>query len=245
MNDNTRPKVTTALAVAVLIFLIAIVLPKLIFNGIASKILVTQGLELALSLLAIVIFGKAKFSEYGFCLPKANPQSDKGKYGWIGVSLLAPLLGICATPLILGLGGGGNPLVRSLSIPQIVLFVWIFSSIIEEIFTRGFLQSHLSALSGKSIKLLFFKIELPVLISALFFGCMHFVLFLSGVDAITVAVTFVFTFSIGLMAGTLRAGTGSLLPAITVHILANIGGMIGGIIYTVINFMITGNMPGI
>ena len=146
--------------------------------------------------------------------------------------------------MILGLGGTGNPLAKGLSFPQIVLFVWIFSSIIEEVFTRGFLQGHLSVLSGKHMKLLFVRIELPVLISALFFACMHFTLLFAGVDATTMAVTFLFTFSIGLMAGYLRAKTGSLIPAIAVHMLANIGGMIGGIIYTLINYMITGKLPG-
>ena len=94
------------------------------------------------------------------------------------------------------------------------------------------------------MKLLFVRIELPVLISALFFACMHFTLLFAGVDATTMAVTFLFTFSIGLMAGYLRAKTGSLIPAIAVHMLANIGGMIGGIIYTLINYMITGKLPG-
>ncbi|MFH1699682.1 MAG: CPBP family intramembrane glutamic endopeptidase [Candidatus Zixiibacteriota bacterium] len=144
---------------------------------------------------------------------------------------------------IFALGGNGNPLVKSLTFLQIVLFVWIFSSIIGEVFTRGFLRGHLSVLSGKYFRLLFVRIELPVLISALFFACMHFVLLFAGVDATTMVVVFFFTLSIGLMAGHLRAKTGSLIPAIAVHILANIGGAIGGIIYTIVNYLITGKLP--
>ena len=244
MITSITTRVTTALSVAVGIFLIAIVLPKILFSGTLPRLATTQGLELLLTLLAIVVLGRSKFSEYGFCKPRASQPPAEGGVRWVRICLTAPLLGMVATPMILGLGGTGNPLVKSLSFPQIVLFIWILSSTIEEVFTRGFLQGHLSVLSGKHIKLLFLRVELPVLISALFFACMHFSLLLAGVDALTMAVTFFFTLSIGLMAGYLRAKTGSLIPAIAVHLLANIGGMIGGVVYALVNYMITGKLPG-
>lgn len=244
-TSGKNSRVIISLSVAIGIFLIAILLPKLLISNKILAISTTHGLELLLSLLAIVIFGKSKFAEYGFCRPGVRQSSTTGNTKWIRASLTAPLLGIVATPIILGLGGSGNQLVKSLTFPQIILFVWISSSIIEEIFTRGFLQGHLSILSGKYVKLPFFRIELPVLISALFFACMHFSLLFAGVDAVTMTVTFLFTLSIGLMSGHLRAKTGSLIPAIVVHILANIGGVIGGIIYTIINFLITGELPSI
>ena len=243
MSLTNKSQVIMALSIAAGIFLIAIVIPKLLLSKLLPTLLTTQGLELILSLLAIMIFGKRKFSDYGFCWPRLEESTSKGKFRWVLISLTAPLLGIAATVSILGLGGSGNPLVRQLTLPQIVLIVWIFSSTIEEIFTRGFLQGHLSILSGRYLKLGLFRIELPVLISALFFACMHFVLFFSGVDAITMVVVFLFTLFIGLMAGHLRARTGSLIPAITVHMLANIGGMVGGVIYSIINFMTTGTLP--
>ena len=244
MVSSNTSRIATALLVAVGIFLIAILLPKIVLSGALSRLMTTQGLELSLTLLAIVIFGGSKFSEYGFCKPRASQPPAEGGIRWVPICLTAPLLGMVATPLILGLGGTGNPVVKSLSFPQIVLFVWVFSSIIEEVFTRGFLQGHLSVLSGKHVKLLFLRIELPVLISALFFACMHFSLLFAGVDVPTMAVTLLFTFSIGLMAGYLRSKTGSLIPAIAVHMLANIGGMIGGVIYMLVNFAITGKLPG-
>jgi len=243
-SSKGSSRVVTAILVAISIVLVAIILPKFLFENVIAKTATTQGLELLLSLLAIAILGRAKFADYGFCRPKVIEQPGVPKTRWVRVSLLALLLGIVASPLILGFGGSGNPLVKSLSFPQIVLFIWILSSTIEEIFTRGFLQGHLSALSGRYIKLLFFRVELPVLISALFFGCMHFVLLIAGVDWITMVVTWLFTFSIGLMAGYLRAKTGSLIPAIVVHMLANVGGMIGGIIFMILKAIITGELPG-
>ena len=242
MDSNTNSRVIVALVVAIGIFFLAVVLPKLLLSSAVPTLATTQALELLLSLLAIAILGRRRFADYGFCLPNRGVTSPNKKR-WVGISLTAPLLGIAATSAILVLGGKGNPIVRSLTLPQIILFIWVFSSAIEEVFTRGFLQGHLSGLSGRYANLLLFRVELPVLISALFFASMHLVLLYVGADAITTSVTLLFTFSIGLMAGHLRARTGSLIPAIVVHMLANFGGMIGGIIYTFINFLITGELP--
>jgi membrane protease YdiL (CAAX protease family) len=244
VNSKIKGRVVTALAAAIVIALASIVFPKFILTGAVAKISLTQTLELTLSLLAIVILGRGRFAEYGFRLPKKDGGTAATEYRWLTLSLFAPLLGMAATIAVLTLGGNGNPVVKQLSLPQIVLFVWIFSSVIEEVFTRGFLQGHLSVLSGRYIKLLFFRIELPVFIAAFFFACMHLVLPFVGADAVTTVVIWLFTFSLGLLAGQLRARTGSLIPAIVVHVLANIGGMIGGIIYNMISFIISGKLPG-
>ncbi|MEW6411905.1 MAG: CPBP family intramembrane glutamic endopeptidase [Candidatus Zixiibacteriota bacterium] len=238
MSINQASRVLSALSIAVAIFLVAIVLPRMIFESGPARLATTQGLELILSLVAIAVLGKGKFSEYGFCLPK-------GGYQWMLIAATAPLLGIAATIAVLGLGGSGSPVAKSLTFPQIVLFVWILSSTIEEVFTRGFLQGHLAPLSGRYLEFPLFKIEIPVLVSAVFFSAMHLVLAFSGADAVTTVVTLLFTFAIGLIAGHLRSLTGSLIPAIVVHMLANIGGMIGGILYAVF-CMLTGRpLPGV
>ena len=243
MSSEISKKVTTALVTAIIIALAAIVLPKFILTGAVTRISLTQALELTLSLLAIVILGKSRFTEYGFCLPKKD-AAPKNRCHWLLVSTSALLLGMAATIVILASGASGSPVVKELPIPQVILFVWIFSSIIEEVFTRGFLQGHLSVLSGQFVKLLFFRVELPVLISALFFACMHLVLPFVGADAVTTVVIWLFTFSLGLLAGHLRARTASLIPAIIAHLLANIGGLVGGIVYNIISFMISGKLPG-
>jgi membrane protease YdiL (CAAX protease family) len=65
---------------------------------------------------------------------------------------------------------------------------------------------------------------MPVLVSALFFGSMHIVLVKSmGPAAVPVILMAVF---LGLIAARYRERTGSLLPAIIVHALFNIGGML-------------------
>jgi len=228
--SKNASRVTTTLIVAILIYAIAVVAPKFIISDPVTSLATTQGLELILTLQAIAILGRKQFAKYGFCMPKGDTR-------WMLVMLTAPMLGIVATVAILALDGSGNPVVKRLSIPQIIMFVWFSSSIVEEVFTRGFVQGHLHRLSGIYARLGFIRIEWPVLISALFFACMHLLLPFVGADAVTTIVVFLFTFSIGLMAGSLRASTGSLVPAIGVHILANIGGLIGGIIYTMLTVL--------
>lgn len=243
MTSSNHSRVAAALAVSVGVFIVAVVLPKFILSSPVPKIMTTQGLELLLALAAIAVLGKGKFADYGFCLPEADRSAPGGKVRYGLSVLVALLLGALATTAVLALGGNGNPVARQLSIPQMMLFVWVFSSIIEEVFTRGFLQGHLSVLSGKHVQPFGLRIELPVLISALFFACMHLILPFTGADATTTVVTFLFTLSIGFLAGHLRAKTGSLLPAIGAHMLANIGGMIGGILYNIAGLIITGKLP--
>ncbi len=234
MTEKESSRILTGLLTATGIFIAAILLPKLVVAGLIPRLLTTQSLELALSLLAIGILGKGQFSAYGFRFPQVAEVSLMTVVRWIPVGLLAIALGALATSAILLTGASGNPLVKQLSFPQMVLFIWIFSSTIEEIFTRGFLLSHLSqGLQGK-IKFLFFSISKPVLISALFFGAMHLILPLSGADLTSTVIIFLFTFSLGLLAGSQREKTGSLIPAIGVHMLANIGGMVGGILYFIL-----------
>ena len=106
---------------------------------------------------------------------------------------------------------------------QTVLFVWIYASICEEALTRGLLQGLLSPLSrfGASFRGKL-RLSVPVILSALFFGGMHAIL----VGAIGGAVVGVVIFAVllGLVAGKYRERTGSLVPAIIVHALFNVGG---------------------
>jgi membrane protease YdiL (CAAX protease family) len=105
---------------------------------------------------------------------------------------------------------------------QDIIFVWIYASITEEIFTRGLLQSFLSPLTRYGINLSKkLRLSLPVLFSGLFFGMMHMV----AIDKMGPPVI-VFTSALGIIAGYYREKTESLIPAIIIHALFNIGGML-------------------
>ncbi len=243
MNSQGKIQIITALAVGAFIFLIAIILPKFFISDPIAKISTTQILELALSLLAILIFGKGRFAEYGFCLPKLNSGQYAGLIKWAIFGVAALILGALATVAVLITGAVGNPIVKQLTFPQIILFIWLLSSTIEEIFTRGFLQGHLARAIDAKKKIPFLRVDVPTFISALFFASLHLSLILSGADIKTVVIILLFTFSLGLLAGQLRSKSGSLIPAIGVHMLANIGGVVGGIVYSIISIMTGGKIP--
>jgi membrane protease YdiL (CAAX protease family) len=236
-------RIVTTLFVGLLIFAASIVLPKLLMPRGISSLLTTQGLELVLALSAIGILGKGRFSDYGFRLPRTTGFSLWVLGNWVLLALAAMGMGAVATLAVSLLGGDGNPVVKQLSFPQVVLFIWVFSSIIEEIFTRGFIQGHLSPLDQIVVRVLLFRVSLPTLIGALFFGAMHSVLLLSGADMLTTAIIVIFTFSLGLLAGHQREKSGSLIPAIMLHALANMGAVLGGILFVLITVMTTGKLP--
>jgi membrane protease YdiL (CAAX protease family) len=105
---------------------------------------------------------------------------------------------------------------------QDIIFIWIYASICEEIFARGLLQSFLSPLMGYGINLSKnLRLSLPVLFSGLYFGLMHIV----AIEKMGPPVI-VFTTFLGIVAGYHREKTGSLIPAIIIHALFNIGGML-------------------
>jgi membrane protease YdiL (CAAX protease family) len=243
MTGNEKRRVTESLVAGVVIFALAIVLPKLLFEGAARTLAATQTAELLLSLLAIGVLGRGRFGEYGFRKPAGGYFSRRRLPGLVLAILAAVGLGATASLAIMFSGARGNPLIKQLSFLQIVFFVWILSSTIEELLTRGFLQSHLGPLRRIQIGIPGIKVDLPTLISATFFGAMHLVLLFSGADGTTTLVIVLFTFSLGLLAGHHRALSDSLLPAIGLHVLANIGGMLGGIIYVLATLAATGSLP--
>ena len=107
---------------------------------------------------------------------------------------------------------------------QLVLFVWVYASVCEEVLTRGLLQS---LVAGRSrAEEVSTRFSMPVLVSALFFGAMHLVL-LESMGPYAVAPIVLATL-LGYLAARYRESTGSLIPAVIVHALFNVGGMLPG-----------------
>ncbi len=237
------PRIIVTFIVGFFIWVVAIFLPKVIITGTIPAIATTQALELILSIIAVWIFGHGRFADYGFRRPEPGYMGT-GNLSRVLMSFgVAVVLGMAATSVTLIVGAAGNPIARELNLPQIILFVWIFSSIIEEIFTRGFIQSHIARATTASINFGLFRIQVPVLCSALAFAAMHLILLRRGADATTIVIILCFTFSVGLLAGHERSRSNSLLPAIGVHMLANIGGLLGGIVYAIISVLTGHGLP--
>ncbi len=110
--------------------------------------------------------------------------------------------------------------VSGMSPIQIIVFVWGYASVCEEVLTRGLLQTWItmdSAGPGRTRRL-----SRAIVVSGVFFGAMHLVLIpRMGPAAIGVVVM---TTCLGVLAAWYRERTGSLIPSIMVHALFNIGG---------------------
>ncbi len=168
-----------------------------------------------LSVLIALILTKGKLKNYGFT--KGRFRLSGKIFLWVIPMAILSVIGFIASRSGQDLEGGFG-----LSHLQDIIFVWIYASIAEEVFTRGLLQSYLSPLIRCGINLSKkLRLSLPVLFSGLFFGMMHIV----AIDKMPPPVI-VFTSALGIIAGYYREKTESLIPAIIIHALFNIGGML-------------------
>jgi membrane protease YdiL (CAAX protease family) len=168
-----------------------------------------------LSVLIALILTKGKLKNYGFTRGKF--QLSGRIFLWVIPMAILSVIGFIASRSGQDIKGGFG-----LSHLQDIIFVWIYASIAEEVFTRGLLQSYLSPLARYGINLSKkLRLSLPVLFSGLFFGMMHIV----AIDKMGPPVI-IFTSVLGIIAGYYREKTESLIPAIIIHALFNIGGML-------------------
>jgi len=167
------------------------------------------------SILLTILLTKGKIGEYGFARRKFRLT---GKILlWAIPTAILSVMGFIASRL--GQDIPGDPAPSHL---QNIVFVWIYASVCEEVFTRGLLQSFLSPLAGYGIRLSKrLRLSLPVLFSGLYFGLMHVV----AIDRLGPPVI-VLTSALGIIAGYYREKTESLIPAIIIHALFNVGGML-------------------
>jgi membrane protease YdiL (CAAX protease family) len=176
----------------------------------------TQTALLILSLILIFGLGKGNPKSFGFAKPDSLQVFSCAGWGvllGVGVSIATTLTG----------GENAMPDYR-MSLVQQILFVWLWASMCEEIFLRGLIQSYLSPLGSRRVNIFNLRISLPVFVSAVLFGLMHLGLLGTGVQTAVVFVVVIFSFGLGLVAGYYRERSGSLLPAVLVHMFGNIGG---------------------
>jgi membrane protease YdiL (CAAX protease family) len=176
---------------------------------------VTHTFMWLLSIFIIIILTKGKIGEYGFTRGRFRLT---GKiFLWVIPTAVLSVMGFFASR-----AGQDVKEVLELSYLEDIVFVWIYASICEEVFTRGLLQSFLSPLAGYGIRLSKrLRLSLPVLFSGLFFGMMHIV----AISKLGPSVI-VFASALGIVAGYYREKTESLIPAIIIHALFNVGGML-------------------
>jgi membrane protease YdiL (CAAX protease family) len=163
-----------------------------------------------------------------------------GPVRWREIFLKALALGATATVLVLAGGGRGlQSALGTAGILQVLLVIWLLSSLSEELLTRGWLQGILHPWRDRYVA----SVAVPALVSGTVFGAMHLGLYFKGVDAVTATVVVVCATVLGVWAGVLRHRYSSLIPAIVAHVAFNAGGAVGGIAYAIAYRMATGHLP--
>ena len=201
-------------------------------QGPAAHQLVLKTLLAIASFALIAMWRRRIAGTYGFVRASRVP--------WPRIVITGLLLGAVASLLILLLGGSGmQAALGAMRFWQILLIVWIGSSISEEIFTRGWAQGALERWRGVT----FAGYSVPVITAAVLFGSIHATLVRRGVDVLTTVIVVASATLLGLIAGQLRERHGGLVPAIAVHICFNVGGAIGGMLYFIGYRAITGRLP--
>ena len=210
----------------------------LIFSGAIFQIILTQSdlmndypgliktfnhtLMLVFSILLILVINKGKLKDYGFTW---NIKFPIGK-----VILISILLGFLPSIIIMvsNLSMEDSP-VSDFTWLEKIIYIWLWASICEEVFTRGLIQGFLFPAKHIGFKFLNYYISLPVMIGAAFFGLMHFMLLTIGMAFFAVLIIVIFGIILGIIAGYYREQTNSLVPAILVHMCFNIGGSLLGL----------------
>ena len=189
---------------------------------------------LLFSIATILLINKGKLKNYGFALPESF-KFIKTTLITIGIIVASIIVGYIIFILILGhlfptTNHTGFPEAQSLF--QLFLTAWVWSSICEEVWVRGLVQSFIQHINFK-----IFRLSIPVIISGLLFGSMHLMLFSAGMGVWNVCALVLFATATGILAAYFREKTKSLIPAIWIHFVANVVGYLPLIIMAIINLL--------
>jgi membrane protease YdiL (CAAX protease family) len=231
-SPGEKLMVFAGLALVAIIFTLSTFLAKQIIpslgeainpDSFAQKNFVMKSIMLSLTLIAMFVLYKTKGLTYGF---NRGRDLNYGKY--TKHAILLALAGLI-TLIIFNIIGfivtkqppKGFPDEHIL---HRILFIWIWSSVVEEILFRGLFQSLIGSLSYPLFKFRKATISMAMFLSGLAFASLHLFLLYEGMSFMLVMGLFIFTLLCGLLAAYLREKTGSIYPSIYVHIIFNIVG---------------------
>ena len=173
---------------------------------------------LIISILLIFIFSKKRIIEFNF--GKVKLQQLILPIGLIVFLLIVTQL----IPIVLG--NEEHPVAISMSIVQQLIFIVLLASLAEELLFRGFLQNMLNPLKSYGINFINTKLSLPVIISGILFGLMHFAMIGTGASfnfVIQIVISGIF---LGMIAGYFQEKYNNFTFAFIVHITANLSGIL-------------------
>jgi len=197
-------------------------LPEIFQTDFYLKNIGYKFLFVVFSIVAMLLIPKMKLRDFGLRLPKkinyfklilqtvALTIGGAIIYGSIFMLLLRSLFGDTSE---MGFPDSGSLL-------KTIITVWLWSSICEEIFNRGLIQSLLNIFK----KYKFCRLTLSVWFSGIIFGAMHFSVFKFSSSIFFVLFIVFNTTTLGVLAAYYREKSESVYPAIMVHILGNVAG---------------------
>ena len=181
-------------------------------------------LMVAFTFIVMIVLPGYSLSDFGFRKPE---KVNYFKIIWltfvivIGGMILFAFLYMGVLKEIFGSGteSSGGFDVSNQSIISIILGIWLWSSLTEEFYMRGFFQSLLDNLK----KYRFVKLSVAVWASGLTFGLIHLSIY-NGDNLYFTLFIVTQAAIMGTLAAYYREKTKSIYPAILVHVLANIYG---------------------
>jgi membrane protease YdiL (CAAX protease family) len=192
-----------AIGIGLLVALVSGLFFMLISKNLTHEIqdyAIGKGLNhILIGLVSWIVIGLYGYNRLKFGLRFFNP------FKIYKILLLGVVLGLCSATLInltssvnfVGPAGG-------LSFLEQIIFVWIIASFSEELLTRGLILGILQPIKKNIINLRLFHLSYSVLISAVFFACMHLMLLSMGIDLTRLSIILVFSLILGIMAGYFR-----------------------------------------
>jgi membrane protease YdiL (CAAX protease family) len=134
-----------------------------------------------------------------------------------------------------------HPIASQMRFLQLVAVIWLLSSLSEEVYVRGLVQSWIAdrgdLARNSSV------VKPSIVSSALLFAAMHVPLMWSPMGVKGGLALVVSTLGLGWACAVLRDRSGSLWPAIACHVAGNVAGIPGGIIGVVLYRLVFGHMP--
>ena len=175
------------------------------------------------------IYLSKKYVNYRIELPIFKTLLKPIVFGLL-VSLLSAM--IMSMTMIIS-SGDSSPEIKmptsNLSVFQIIIFVFFYATIAEEMLFRGFLLNILQPLKKKGISIFKRKISFAVIISAIMFGLFHIIPFNSDNNIIFTIGMLLTTSLLGIVAGYYQEKYDNNAYAIIVHMAGNLIGIIGTI----------------
>jgi len=178
--------------------------------------LATHAMMAGVSIAGIYLASGGRWSGFGLGV---------GTFKWSPILLLWVLpTAVLMIPQVATSRGRASADSHHLRPAQTIVRVWLAASIAEELLTRGLIQGLLAPFSGVGFHVGTDSVTVPILLAALAFAALHLILVRRmGAKATPVILL---AFLLGCVAGVYRETTGSLIPAVIVHMLFNIGGTI-------------------